>query len=79
MQVPTNHRAIDPKTFRDQATGTSPCREESAEEGAARAARVVECMPAAVKRAVAPAQGYALGARAPAAETAADEAREHRG
>jgi hypothetical protein len=58
MKAPADHRAIDPKTFRDQATGTSPCRELSREEGAARAKRVVECMPAQVKRAVAPAQGY---------------------
>lgn len=50
--------AIPPQRFRNQATGCSPARDLSAAEGAARAARVVECMPASQKRALAPAQGY---------------------
>lgn len=50
--------AIPPTRFRAQATGCSPCVEESAMQGAARAAEVVASMPAAAKRAVAPAQGY---------------------
>lgn len=58
MKAPANHRAVDPKAFRDQATGCANTLGASRAEGAARAARVVACMPAQVKRAVAPAQGY---------------------
>jgi hypothetical protein len=50
--------ALPPTRFRNQATGCSPVRAISEMQGAARSARVVECMPGAVKRAVAPAQGY---------------------
>lgn len=56
--------AIPPTRFRNQATGCSPCVEESAEQGAMRAARVVSCMPPKAKRAIAPAQGYDLSGRA---------------
>jgi hypothetical protein len=52
--------AIPAQRFRAQATGCSPCVEESAEQGAMRASRVVAAMPAKAKAAVAPAQGYDL-------------------
>ncbi len=66
-------QAIPPVRFRNQATGISPCIEEREEQGAARAARVVSCMPPATKRAIAPAQGYDLSAKAPADPEEQDE------
>lgn len=50
--------AIPPQRFRAQATGCSPVTSVSEAQGAARAAHVVECMPGAQKKAIAPAQGY---------------------
>jgi hypothetical protein len=61
MKAPTDQRAIPAQRFRDQATGVGNTRAMSESTGAARAAQVVECMPAAAKRAVAPAQGYPRG------------------
>lgn len=72
-------KALPPTRFRNQATGCSPCREDSAEEGAMRAARVVSCMPPKVKRAVAPAQGYDLSGRVPMEAGGKEEAGEELG
>ncbi len=52
---------VPPTRFRNQATGISPVRSISEMQGAMRTARVVECMPGAVKKALAPAQGYPVG------------------
>lgn len=58
--TPTTHRqyAVPPTRFRNQATGVSPCRETSEAQGAARTAAVVQAMPEAQRKALAPAQGY---------------------
>lgn len=58
MKTPANYQPLTPQAFRDQATGIANTVAGSRAQGASRAARVVECMPAKVKRAVAPAQGY---------------------
>lgn len=45
-------RAVDPKTFRDAATGIGQCFSASVETGAARAQQAINCAPAS-QRAVA--------------------------
>jgi hypothetical protein len=61
--TPSTHqpRAIDPQRFRSQATGIGHTRTASEVTGAARAARVVDCMPPAQRAVLAPAQGYPRG------------------
>lgn len=60
-------RAIDPQTFRAQATGVGQTRGASLLTGGARAVEVVEHMPPAQRRAVPAAEGYPTrnGAGAP--------------
>lgn len=65
-------RAIDPKTFRDQATGIGQARCESAMTGAMRNARVSTGMTAQQAAAVPAAEGFVKplvpAQRAPAVE-----------
>lgn len=58
--TPDTHQqyAVPPTRFRNQATGISPCRSVSEAQGAARTAEVVQGMPEAQRKALAPAQGY---------------------
>jgi hypothetical protein len=56
----TTHQqyAVPPTRFRAQATGCGNARSTSEATGAARAAEVVQAMPDAQRKALAPSQGY---------------------
>jgi hypothetical protein len=58
--TPTTHQqyAVPPTRFRAQATGCGNARSTSEAQGAARAAEVVQAMPDAQRKALAPSQGY---------------------
>lgn len=58
--TPDTHQqyAVPPTRFRAQATGCGNARSTSEATGAVRAAEVVQAMPEAQRKALAPAQGY---------------------